>query len=170
MFRILTNPCLKFESFASVGLHKKILKFFGRALGRPAPPRPASPTSFVFARNQQGVETQIKGEARDKGAGTQRAEGRPSGPMQAGRPLPSTHVPSPPTRIHPPASQWSRASTWSNGHCSGCRPACPSPAGLASARGYKSQPGRRSSMHQKLRCSCPSPCSLIPSLFLELLA
>ena len=62
-------------------------------LGWPAPPRPAGPTSFVFARNQWGAETLIMREARDKGAGTQCAGGRPSGPMEAGRLLSSAHGP-----------------------------------------------------------------------------
>ena len=145
MFRILTNPCLKFESFASVGLHKKKFKIFWPSS------RPAGPTSIVFARNQQGVETLIKGEARDKGAGTQRAEDRPSGPMQAGRPLPSTHVPSPLTRIHPPASLWSRASTWSNGRRLGGRPAWPLHAAIKASQGVVHRCTRSSGTHVPAR-------------------
>ena len=132
--------------------------------------RPAGPTSFVFARNQQGAETLIKREARDKGAGTQCAGGRPSGPMEAGRLVSSTHVTSPPTVAAIIASLSTRASTWSNGRRSGGRPACPRPAGLASAHSYKSQSERRSSVRHKLRYSCPSPSSLFSSPFLESLA
>ena len=147
MFRISTNPCLKFESFASENFTKKNSKIFGRALGRPAPPRPAGPAFLFSGREQEGMGSRSNNEARDKGAGTHRARGRPCGPREAGRLLSSAHVPSPPTVAAIITSLSTSASTWSNGHRSGGRSACPRPAGLASVRGYKSQPGRRSSVH-----------------------
>ena len=69
-----SQPTFKIGNSCISRTSQKISKIFGRALGQPAPPRPAGPTLFPLAGDNQEWDHGVKKKQWAKGGARERAE------------------------------------------------------------------------------------------------